>query len=576
MIDTMEQSATANAILVIDIDQITTRAVLCDVVEGLGRLVDVGEAATTSGPPFYETSIGINQAIRRLEDRTGRRLMDGDTVLAPVRPDGDGVDRLFVTGTPVPANRVGLLSLGQGELTHVLRSAVRRTVSELHEANEYFSWSGMPVTPTSVEGWMRDARPTTIILVAGDSGPQDWRATMEVVASMAPDLGGRQGIIVGDDDRQQVAAEVLEDTLELSGIDPAAYSPGDIASAIESELRDQYAASVQQESAFRPFSSGTFVDRVQSVENVTAFLHRRMGRNLAAMINQSGTLLEIATGRGAMSIFRADLDVNSSARTLLQIPTTDISRWVPFQMTDDEVRHWLLNRSLRPQTVITGDNDRQIAAGAVREMVSLAGRKAGLESDPDIDLILVGRELMQNAGSGGLLVALDALRPLPSDGVVMLSVDRDSIAGAVGSISVGEPDYAREVIENDFLSPLASCVVFQGEAQAGSQIAEIEIATDTGDRERMTLNAGEVLRFPLGEGRTAEVTVSPSASVGVGRYAAGEQVTYDGDRVLHGGSYGIVFDGRSRQSTLPVENDARLTALRQWEQALAGSQGEAG
>lgn len=569
MIETLGQAPATNAILVIDIDRIITRAVLCDVVEGLARLVDVGEAATTAGQPFQEISVGINQAIQRLEDQTGRRLLDGDTVVTPVQADGDGVDRLFVTGTPVAANRVGLLSLGQSDLTHILRSAVRRTVSELHDAGEYLSWSGMGFSPTSVESWMRDARPVTVILVAGDSSDGDWRAALEVIASMAPDLGSRQGIIVGDEDRQQVAAEVLEDTLDLSGIDPGAYEQADIASAIESELRDQYAAIVQGEPAFQTFSSGTFVDRVQSVENVTAFLHRRMGRNLAAVVNQAGTLLEFATGRGAMSIFRSDLDINGEARSLLQIPSPDIARWVPFQMTEDEVRHWLLNRSLRPQSVIIGDSDSEVAAGAVREMVSLASRKAGLEADPDIDLILMGRELVDSVESASVLVALDALRPLPSDGVVMLSVDRDNIAAAIGAISVGEPDYAQEVIENDFLAPLASCVVFQGEAQSGDEIAEIEISTDSGDAQRLTLRSGDVLRFPIGEGRTADVTVRPISSISVGRFAAGETVSFDGDRTLHGGVYGIVFDGRNRQSLLPVESEARMTAVRQWTEAFA-------
>src|SRR5690554_2163498 len=129
MIDTAGQTATPNAMLIVDVDQAITRAVLCDVVEGSARLVDVGETTTTSGPPFMEMSIGISRAIRQLEDQTGRRLLEGESLITPSRPDGDGVDRVFVTGVPVAPNRVGLLSLETGQLTHVIRSAVRRTIS---------------------------------------------------------------------------------------------------------------------------------------------------------------------------------------------------------------------------------------------------------------------------------------------------------------------------------------------------------------------------------------------------------------------------------------------------------------
>lgn len=572
MNETTEQASGTNTVLVLDIDQAVTRAVLCDVVEGNARLVDVGEAATTSGMPFCDTSIGISQAIRRLEDETGHRLTEGDKVILPSRADGDGVDALFVTGTPVPAIRVGMLSHGTG-LSSVLGNAVRRTISTLHEASEYFSWTGTGFTPAALDGWMRDARPSTLLLIGQNLSLEDWRASLEVIASVAPELETAQGIIVADEQRQQVAAEVLDDILELSGIDPQAYQPTEIASAVESELRDQYAASLQREPALKPFSAATFVDRMQSIESVAAFLHRRMGRNLAVMLSQDGTLIELASERGAVSVYRSDLDINGQAKSLLQIDSPEISRWLTFQITEDEVRHWLLNRSLRPRTLLQGENDRGIAAGVMREMVLHAGRQAGLESAPDIDLIVLGRELLDLIGPGSVLVPLDSLRPVPADGVVMLSVDRDNVMASLGAISANQPDYAREVIENDFLSPLASCVVFTADARIGDEVARIDIKPDNGDQQNVVLKYGEIQRFPLEEGYTAEVTVRPAPNVSVGRYAAGEEVHYSDDRAIHGGEYGIIFDGRGRPVALPDDHEARVTSLTSWTRALNGVEG---
>jgi hypothetical protein len=570
MIETAGQMSTPNAMLILDVDQAISRAVLCDVVEGSARLVDVGEAITTAGPPFLDMSVGINRAIRQLEDQTGRRLMEGDAIISPSRPDGDGVDRVFVTGVPVSPNRIGLLSLDRGDVTRVIRNAVRRTISILAEADEYFRWAETPFSPTAIEAWVRDSQPATMILIAGSSNSDDWRGALEVIASTAPSYGVTQGIVVGDDERQQIAAEVLDESLELSGIDPSAYHLSEIASAVESELREQYATRLPEESALHAFSSGMFVDRMQGIESVAAFLHRRMGRRLAVLGMQACTLLEIASNQGALSVYRGDMDLGASARSLLQVPPASIGQWVPSQMTEDEVRHWLLNRSLRPHVQIFGSSDRAIAGGAVREAFATAARGAGADESMDIELVIFGRELLDTTGNDVALVVLDALQALPTDGVVMLSVDRDGIIAALGAISAGEPDYAREVIENDFLSPLGSCVVLSGQAQAGNRIADVEIVTDEGDRRELSLSWGEVRCVPLPEGRTADVTITPVSDISVGRYSPGDQVTFSDERTVHGGQFGIIFDGRGRPCELPSDNESRIHTLNRWSAALNG------
>jgi hypothetical protein len=570
MIETAGQGSNASAILVLDIDHTVTRAVLCDVVEGSARLVDVSEASTTSGPPFHEMSIGIARAVRLLEDQTGRRLMEGEAFIAPSRPDGDGVDRVFVTGLPAEPNRIGLLSLENGAVSNVIRGAIRRTASVLSEASEFFAWTQSSMSPSAIDQWVRDSRPSTLVLIAGNGPPDDWRAALESIASSAPGYGAAQGIIIADEERQQIAAEVLDDTLELSGIDPAVYQSAEISSAVEAELRDQYASRLPEEPALQAFSSGLFVDRVQGIESVAAFLHRRMGRRLAVLSVQAGTLLEIASDQGSFSVYRGDLDIDASARSLLQLPPSQIARWAPSQMTDDEVRHWLLNRSLRPHVKVFGSGDRSIAGGAIRESVLLATQRAGADEPLDIDLAILGRELIDTCGAGALLVALDSLRALPADGVLMMSVDRDGIIAALGAISAGEPDYAREVIENDFLAPLGSCIIFTGSAQPGSRIADIEVVIDEGERVEVGLSFGELRTIPLPEGRSAQVTVTPKTGIAVGRYAEGEAVTYSDDRVVHGGQFGIILDGRGRPSELPADHEARINTLNRWQTALTG------
>jgi hypothetical protein len=152
----------------------------------------------------------------------------------------------------------------------------------------------------------------------------------------------------------------------------------------------------------------------------------------------------------------------------------------------------------------------------------------------------------------------------------MMSIDRDGIIASLGAISAGEPDYAREVIENDFLSSLGSCIVFGGQSQAGNRIADIEIVTDEGERQEFSVNWGEVRAIPLAEGRTADVTITPVSEISVGRFSPGEQVTFSNERTVHGGQFGIVFDGRGRPCELPSDNETRIWALNRWSGALNG------
>src|SRR5690606_21534209 len=68
---------TRDAILVVDVDHFTARALLFDMVEGAPRFVAVGVSHSTAAPPVGDPTVGVAEAIRDLELQTGRTLVDG-------------------------------------------------------------------------------------------------------------------------------------------------------------------------------------------------------------------------------------------------------------------------------------------------------------------------------------------------------------------------------------------------------------------------------------------------------------------------------------------------------------------
>jgi hypothetical protein len=91
--------AACRAILATDCGSTTTKAILVlRLPSGEYRLAARGEAPTTVEAPFSDVTIGVRNAVREIQDLTGRRLLDGGALICPSRGE-DGVDAYFSTSS---------------------------------------------------------------------------------------------------------------------------------------------------------------------------------------------------------------------------------------------------------------------------------------------------------------------------------------------------------------------------------------------------------------------------------------------------------------------------------------------
>lgn len=562
--------AVRNSAVVVDADRAVARALLFDLVDGTPRFIGVGTCCSTTLPPYENPSLGIAQAIQELEAQTGRHLLENDRLVMPQQANGDGVDAGYVTGVPVAPTHAALITVGRSPLSALLASAARRTMAVLFDAAEDLGSANGTFSSAAVQSWLRSVHPSIVILVFENGTAEDWTVVLDAIADAAQEDSIKQGIVVADETHQQSAAATLGSLFDLSGIDPAEYDAREIAAALETELRDSYARAVSSAPSAPALSSATFVDRIQASRAVTAFLHRRIGRNVAAVAGGEGTLLQLATQGGGATVLRADLDLQLGVRSLLRISVERVMRWLPFRSSAEEITQWVLNRALRPFTEPDGRSDLLLAAAFEREILSSLMAAANLPDAADVDLVAAGPTFAGGDRPLALLTILDGLMPNPHDGVTSIALDGEGLLVAIGALATDDPAYARDILEQDFLTPWASCIVVNGSAADGALAVRGELRPEGGEPRRFSVPFGNLQVLPLAEGHSAALTLEPEPGFSIGSRPAGEPVTFDGDHPIFGGEFGAIIDARGRPIALPPDPELRVARLKSWIVDLGG------
>src|SRR5690349_5937090 len=177
--------ATVGAVLAVDIGSLYTRAAMFDVVGDEYRFVARASANTTAEAPYGDVTAGIYNAVRELEQITGRRLTEETRLLMPQRVNGDGLDLFIATSSAAPALRLVVAAVSSDISA---TSAVRAAQSTYTQVISHLTLDeGMREIPTdesllansAATAWLQAqvdkllALPPDVVLLAGgvDNGP---------------------------------------------------------------------------------------------------------------------------------------------------------------------------------------------------------------------------------------------------------------------------------------------------------------------------------------------------------------------------------------------------------------------
>jgi hypothetical protein len=252
---------------------------------------------------------------------------------------------------------------------------------------------------------------------------------------------------------------------------------------------------------------------------------------------------------------------------LKQVGVQRIMRWLPFSISEDEIRQFVLNHTMHPQAIPANARELQIIYAFAREAMvitaEISARNGGGWSTTD--LILGTGGVLAHAPKFGqvAMLLLDALQP---KGITSLILDRTTLIPLLGAVASVSPITAVQVNENDAVSHrLGTCVIPFGNLPPGQSAVRVGLEYSNGRQVTVEVMTGSIEVIPLALNEQALLTLFPAPMVDVG-LGPGERARAAEE--IDGGLIGLIIDARGRPLQLPTNEMERQARLAQWSQAL--------
>ncbi len=594
------------SILATDCGSTTTKAILIERRSDGYRLVARGEAPTTVEAPFEDVTGGVANAVRELEEVTGRRLLGAEGILTPMA-DGAGVDLYVSTssaggGLQMMVSGLVLQMTGESAQRAALGAgAIVMDVIALNDGRRFHERIQL----------VRQLRPDMILLSGGTDGG-DVRHVVEIAEMLvAADPRARLGagyalpvVYAGNQDAAAAVRELLEPhmalrvvpnlrpQLERENLGPArdaihglfmehvmAHAPG------YPRLMGWTPVPVMP----TPGAVGLIIDRIARRDGVSV-----LGVDIGGATTD---VFSVLPGPDGTPVFHRSVSANlgmsySVANVMAEAGLENILRWVPFPVDEGALRNGIRNKMIRPTTVPQTLEDLVVEQAIAREALRLAFEQhrmlavglKGVQQERTISealrqsagggslVDLLGIGLM--IGSGGVLshaprrvqaalMMVDAFLP---EGITLLAVDSIFMAPQLGVLATVHEAAATQVFDRDCLVRLGAVLAPIGTGRPGQPCVTVEVSGPDMAPASRSVAFGDMALLPLPPASAvARVSAVPERGfdLGAGR---GRPVSAQ----IPGGHTGLIVDARGRRPfALPADAAQRIERLRAWHAALS-------
>ena len=597
-------------ILATDCGSTTTKAILIEKRGEEYRLIVRGEAPTTVEAPFDDVTVGVLNAVREVEELSGRRLIGSDNrIITPAQSDDEGVDLYLSTSSAggglqmTVAGVVKAMSAESAQRAALGAGAIIIDVIAVDDGRKEYQ---------KVER-IRQLRPDMILMSGGtDGGTVNHLvelAEMLVSADPRPRLGVGMTLPViyaGNRDAYAPVAKLLEGRVALrqvSNLRPTLETEN-LLPAREA-IHDLFLEHVMQQapgySKLSSWVSTGIMSTPNAVGKIMQTIAEQRGMQVLGVDIGGATtdVFSVFRSEAGESVFNRTVSANlgmsySICNVLTEAGAGGIRRWLPVDISEADMRNRLRNKMVRPTTIPQRMEDLLLEQAVAREALrlafehhkSLARGLTGIQQQRDIGEALsqeaTGKTLVNMmdldmiVGSGGVLshaprraqsalMMMDAYQP---EGATLLTVDSIFMMPQLGILSTVQPEAATQVFERDCLVYLGTCIAPVGTAREGDPCITVTI----GDRaEAVPFGAIRVIPLGFAESGTdganvperREATLQPARGfdVGAGRGRA-RTVT------VTGGVVGVIIDARGRPLSLATEDATRIRKLREWLSAM--------
>ena len=569
----------ADTLLAVDVGTVNTRVSLFDVVDGRYRMVATGRASSTAGAPVFDVREGMHVALDEVSEITGRPFFDeSDALVMPTTNSGAGVDAFVSTASAGPHVRTVLVGLMPG----VSMESARRLASStyLNVVEEIGLMDGR--REAKLLDAMLDAEPDLILMVGGTDGGATASVirqieTVSLATSLLPTVDRPALVFAGNTSLGAAVVEHFQDTakveivsnirpdLEHEELGPARLKLAEIVN----QLRSERIAGFDE---LNSWSGGYMM--------LTADAFGRVVRYLSQVYDPDKGVLGIDVGASHVTVAAAfdgvlnnkvhsDLGLGISLPGLLRYASVaDVSRWLPTEVPDSEVRDYIFNKAIYPGTIPAELTDLHIEYALLRELVraglslSRSDWAVGASSElmPPLEPIIATGGAIARAPRPGYaaLALLDAVQPR---GITTLVLDPYNLVPAVGAAAGLLPMITVQVLESGSFVSLGTVVSPVGRGREGKPVLRIRIEPESGGEPiEGIVRYGQLVLLPLRQGEHARMTLRPEKGFDVGFGGRGKA----GALRVAGGALGVIFDARGRPLELSKDPAHRRELNQKW------------
>jgi uncharacterized protein (TIGR01319 family) len=605
--DRREQAA-GRHVLLVDCGSTRTKVVL---VAGRGShagIVAAADARTTVEGAGADVMTGLAAALRELEARAGRRLLDADGRL--VRPAGPeaGVDALYAASSAGG----GLRMLVMGAVREITAAAAAEAALGAGAVVGGVIAVNDEATALAQMARIAAEEADLILMAAGtDGGSRKHAATLAQWLAGADPVPrpGREGrvpvVFAGNRDAAPEVRAILGADWPLAVADNLQPNleetrPGPARDAIHAAFLDHVIRHAPGYAALAAACDRPVQPTPAALTRAVARLARRRG-DLVLAVDLGGATTDVVSASQARChrSVSANLGVSYSVGRLWEEATPGaVLRWLTSPLSEDEAWTLLCNKLVRPFTIPELPGELELEQALVREALRLAlaqHRRVLPRGDPlptkgDLAAALGGRRpspVPDEVGrpdaivaSGGVLtrtprpwqavaMLVDGLQP---HGRVELFLDRAQALPLVGLLDEAEPGLADALLDGGILSRLGTVVApltLSGAAPDG--LGRIRVRGDGATGPELLLARGDLIRLGVPPDGTLRLEIAASAGVDWGA-GPGRDLVLE----VRGGEFGVLLDGRPRPLAPEAGGAGQSGGIlaRAWRDAIAGERGE--
>jgi hypothetical protein len=566
--DTPQGTPTPDSYLIADIGTIETTVVLFDVAAGSYRLLARGVAPTTAVPPWSDVMVGVRQAIQMIETATGRSLVDNQQkLISPARLNGSGVDKFAVVANaarPLQTLLVGLFD----EVS--LKSARQALGSTYATEIDCFSLND-PRDEGEKFSAVIEQKPELIFIVGGTDGGASQRLlklvdTLRMGVNVLAESGRVFVIYAGNKQAREAVTSRLQESahvqvaenvrpdLETADIDEAA-------TLVNALYEDVKLSRLPGMRALQSWGGEKITPTATAFATIARYFAALQNNSILGVDVQSDSVSFVtADAQRAQVHIRTDLGMGKPLAHLLDfVSPADIARWVPLEVSEEEIRDFITYKSLYPQTVPQSELELYLEQAAARELI----RCAAPDKLPVYKMILARGPVLTNAPRPGqtVLMLLDALQP---KGIFSIALDKYNVLPALGALALEQPTAVVQALEAGVLEDLGWVIVPYGKSQTGKPVITGVLESENLGQFNLDIEDGAIETAVLAPGQAAAVDLKPGKRMDIGYgEGKGKKIT------VRGGAVGLVIDARGRPLSVP-QTEERLDLVRKWYWDVGG------